>query len=446
MTDLNPRPPLVTPIHVSSLSGRVLPTASATRPKPQRFLNGEVHDWYRIVLGFTDHLVADLLNEFDVKPGGMVLDPFCGTGTTLIECMKRQVRSVGIDANPSSVFAARVKTNWLIRGERLLELLDDVWHLTSRRFLRRKAVYKLDQTYEYLDNSGMIRRGWISRKPLRKAIAIKSSIGALQTTRAYKDALTLSLIAEVVGRSSNVKFGPELYCGPRKKDADVFDGFGERVRAMAKDLDTVALQPRALATVLEGDARDATSALEAAGASGPYCALICSPPYPAEHDYTRNSRLELAFLEVVTDLESLRGHKRRQLRSHTKGIYKGDNDSRHVADDPAVERIAKEIEVNVADKTHGFAKLYSKVVREYFGGMKRHLLSVARVLSPGANCAYVLGDQSAYAGVHIPTAELLAQVAGECGYQVVGIRPWRARWSTTTSKKIQENILLLKRV
>src|SRR6266540_3550661 len=288
MTDLNPRPPLVTPIHVSSLSGRVLPTASATRPKPQRFLNGEVHDWYRIVLGFTDHLVADLLNEFDVKPGGMVLDPFCGTGTTLIECMKRQIGSVGIDANPSSVFAARAKTNWSLQSVHLLQLLGDVRQLARRRFLRQKSAFKRDQTYAYLADSGMIKRGWISREPLRKAIAIKNAIAALQIDKAYQDALTLSLIAEVVGRASNVKFGPELYCGPRKKDADVFEGFEKRVQAMAKDLDTVALQPRALATVLEGDARDATSALEAAGASGPYCALICSPPYPAEHDYTRN--------------------------------------------------------------------------------------------------------------------------------------------------------------
>src|SRR6266567_4747458 len=102
MTDLNPRPLLVTPVHPSGLSSTLLPTSSPTRPKPQRFLNGEVHDWYRIVLGFTDHLVGDLLSEFGVKPGEIVLDPFCGTGTTLFECMKRQIRSDGIAANPSS--------------------------------------------------------------------------------------------------------------------------------------------------------------------------------------------------------------------------------------------------------------------------------------------------------------------------------------------------------
>jgi SAM-dependent methyltransferase len=443
MTHLNQEPQLITPIPTARSADAVPSTSSHARPQSQRFLNGEVHDWYRIVLGFTDRLVAELLNEFQVKAGELVLDPFCGTGTTLVECMKRQIRSVGIDANPSSVFAARAKTNWSLHDTTLLELLEEVKRLTKRRFLRQKTVYKQDQTYAYLSDSGMIKRGWISREPLRKAIAIKNSIATLQAEAQYKNALTLSLIAEVVGRASNVKFGPELYCGPRKKDADVLEGFQLRVQAMAKDLNTVAQQPRAAATVLEDDARDAGAALKAGAAPGPYCALICSPPYPAEHDYTRNSRLELAFLEAVTDLQSLRGYKKRQLRSHTKGIYKEDNDSQHVAGHPAVERVAIEIEANVQDKTHGFAKLYSRVVREYFGGMKRHLRSVTRVLAPGARCAYVLGDQSAYAGVHIPTAEILAEIATDCGYQVLGIRPWRVRWSTTNSTSIQENILLL---
>lgn len=446
MTHLNSKLPLVTPSPAAALANAASPMPSMARPKPQRFLNGEVHNWYRIVLGFPDHLVAELLDEFQVKAGELVLDPFCGTGTTLIECMKRQIRSVGIDANPSSVFAARVKANWDLHSSKLLELLEQVSRLTKRRFLRQKNAFKHDQTYLYLNDSGMIKRGWISREPLRKAIAIKKSIAALGPEPSYKEALTLSLIAEVVGGASNVKFGPELYCGPRKRDADVFEGFVRRVRAMAKDLDTVAAQPRRLATVLEADARDAATALESGAAPGPYNALICSPPYPAEHDYTRNSRLELAFLERVTDLESLREYKKRQIRSHTKGIYKSDNDAQHVSGHPAIDKIAQAIEANVQEKTHGFAKLYSTVVREYFGGMKRHLLSVAPVLAPGAKCAYVLGDQSAYAGVYIPTAEILAQIATGCGYQVIEIRPWRVRWSTTTSKTIQENILLLKRV
>ena len=100
----------------------------------------------------------------------------------------------------------------------------------------RKAAYESDPTYKYLDESGMLTRKWISRNPLRKAIELKNCIAELETTSAYRNALMVALIAEVVHGSSNVKFGPELYCGPATRDAKVFAGFKSRVQAMAKDL------------------------------------------------------------------------------------------------------------------------------------------------------------------------------------------------------------------
>ncbi len=62
--------------------------------------------------GYSDHLVSALLDRFELTHTDHVLDPFCGAETTLVECMKRRVSAVGIDANPSGCFATRVKTNW----------------------------------------------------------------------------------------------------------------------------------------------------------------------------------------------------------------------------------------------------------------------------------------------------------------------------------------------
>ena len=41
-----------------------------------------------------------------------VLDPFCGTGTTLVECKKLRVPSLGFEANPFAHFAGSVKIDW----------------------------------------------------------------------------------------------------------------------------------------------------------------------------------------------------------------------------------------------------------------------------------------------------------------------------------------------
>lgn len=410
---------------------------------PQKILNGEVHNWYRIVLGYSDHLVGQILDRFDIKPGQKVIDPFCGTGTTLVECMKRGIDCVGVDANPSSCFSAHVKTNWSLKNKRLLELLEEI-ELKQNLYLRRKVAYKQDPTYKYLEDAGMIRRGWISPEPLRKALAIKSSIVNLATSKPYKNALMLALIAEVITGSSNVKFGPELYCGPAKLDSDVFSGFAKRVQAMAKDLLVVSSIASGKATVIEGDVRECDELFNS-HALGPYAAVICSPPYPAEHDYTRNARLELAFLELVKDRRTLRSIKHNMIRSNTKNIYKEDTDSAYVDGHSKINEIAAELDLRIASKTHSFARLYPTVIREYFGGMKRHLLSLKNFLVDGAKCAYVVGDQSCYLQVHIPTAEILSSIAQEIGFKTLEIKQWRSRRSTATSKEIAENILFLQK-
>jgi hypothetical protein len=411
---------------------------------PQKFRNGEIHNWYRIKLGYSDHLVAGLLEEFKIQPDQTVIDPFCGTGTTLVECMKRGIDSIGMDANPSSLFSAKVKTNWRIKSSRLLALLEEIRD-RQRKYLRRKAAFREDLTYQYIEKTGMLDRGWISPEPLRKAIAIKSNIADLRTTAEYRDALMLALIAEVIDEASNVKFGPELYCGPAKTDAAVFAGFSRLVESMARDLNIVASTVYGTAKVVQGDARKCDQFL-INGAPRKYAAVICSPPYPAEHDYTRNARLELAFLEEVTDKTTLRLIKKQMIRSHTKGLYKGDNDHKEIAGNVAIRSIVNRLKRRIKTKTHGFARLYPIIVQEYFGGMKRHFSSISKLLVPGAQCAYVVGDQSSYLRVHIPTAEILSTIAEDVGFKTVGIQHWRSRWSTTTSSEIHENILLLKKV
>ena len=72
-----------------------IPTPRNDRNKV-RAEDRSVHEWYRFVLSFPPHLVTDYLKRFDIGPSHTVLDPFCGTGTTLVECKKRGIGSVGM--------------------------------------------------------------------------------------------------------------------------------------------------------------------------------------------------------------------------------------------------------------------------------------------------------------------------------------------------------------
>ena len=410
----------------------------------QRFINGEVHRWYRTVHGFADHLVSDLLDRLSVVPGQTVLDPFCGSGTTLVECMKRGIASVGVDANPASCFISQSKTTWKAKPEHLRELGDRIAD-TYRRCLRRQNGLSSDPTYQYLRNTGMLERNWINHSPLRRSIALKQSILGLRTSPNYRRLLMLALLTEFVYGASNIRFGPELYCGPRKTRVNLLHGFLKRLNVIASDLELVNGKAAPTTTIMRGDSRRINKLFS--HDSKPFVdAVITSPPYPAEHDYTRNSRLELALLEERLDRLLLQGIKRTMLRSHTKGIYSTDSDALLVESNERIRRICRLVDKRSAEKSHGFARLYSTVIGEYFGGMLRHLQSLKEILKSGAMCAYVVGDQSCYLRVHIPTADILAELATDTGYSVVDVWDWRLRWSTITSSSVKERILIIKKV
>lgn len=54
--------------------------------------------------------IASRAVELLTRPGELVVDPFCGSGTTLLECAQRHRRAVGVDLNPLAVLIAKVKT------------------------------------------------------------------------------------------------------------------------------------------------------------------------------------------------------------------------------------------------------------------------------------------------------------------------------------------------
>src|SRR5437879_4153050 len=73
-----------------------------------------IHSWYRFVLSFPPHLVRQYIDAFGLTSADLICDPFCGTGTTLVEAKKSGIRSLGCDAHPLAALVSRVKTDWAL--------------------------------------------------------------------------------------------------------------------------------------------------------------------------------------------------------------------------------------------------------------------------------------------------------------------------------------------
>jgi DNA modification methylase len=406
------------------------------------------HQWYRFVLSFPPHLVRDYLHDFGLGENDLILDPFCGTGTTLVEAKRQQMRAVGIEANPFPHFASTVKVDWNIAPEKLWALTEEIADKSYQTLTQQgiddyalmgdppKNLRKLPPQAEQalITNS-------ISPLPLHKTVVLLEHLNKLQGDPAYKYGL-LAVGNALVTHIGNLKFGPEVGVGKLKIDVPVIAVWKYEMQKMIADLQTIQDQLYSEAIVHLGDARNISQIL-------PPCsidAVITSPPYPNEKDYTRTTRLESVILGFLTDMTELRQHKKRLLRSNTRGVYTIDDDDQWVAGNRQIQILADSIEQRRIHlgKTSGFEKLYARVTRLYFGGMVRHLASLTTVLKPGAQLAYVVGDQASYLQVLIRTGQLLAEIASELGYEVQRLDLFRTRFATATQTELREEVVVLR--
>ncbi len=353
-----------------------------------------------------------------------------------------------------AAFASRTKLSWDGDADGLVTHASEVAEATRQRFAeegiedeggllslasRQGATPGLRVLHAELQK--LLLTNSISPLPLHKTLVLleelhKNEDGAFC---AYE---RLALAKSLVGEISNLHFGPEIGVGSIKTDAGVVNPWFRNVKNIARDIKILKQMAETPAHVHEADARDLVALVPPCSVD----AVITSPPYPNEKDYTRTTRLESILLGFINSKDELRQLKQRLVRSNTRSVYKSDTDDRLVENHEEIQRIAEAIEARRIElgKTSGFERLYARVTKLYFGGMLRHLMDLRPLLRPGAQLAYVVGDQASYLRVMIRTGQLLADLAKSVGYEVMGIDLFRTRLATATRDQLREEVVLLR--
>ncbi len=226
-----------------------------------------VYNWFFYKEGFARELVLKCLESFGIKKG-LVLDPFCGSGTTLLACKEAGIDSVGLDVLPMSVLAARAKTtdyDW----EKVRE--------TAKKLLKRK--FKFVQS----DFPGNLRR-FFQKHTLDDVLFFKGEVDALPED--VRDFFMLALVRTTMKASWAYKDGSVLKV--RKHPIPPFRHFFRRmIYRMIKEGESKKGKGKANASI--GDARNIW--LE----SNKVDAVITSPPYLNIIDYTKVYAIENWF-------------------------------------------------------------------------------------------------------------------------------------------------------
>ena len=221
------------PIAIAEGNGRANKLAASDRA---------VHDWYRFVLSFPPHLVRSYLRDFGLSSGQTVLDPFCGTGTTLVEAKKNGLRAVGLEANPFAHFASSVKTDWAINGAELAQQARDIaaqakQMLAAQGLSDRQPFEKLPDNLALrgleTEAAQLILTNSISPLPLHKTLVLLDCLERHTEQPHYRHA-RLALGNALVFQFSNLHFGPEVGVGKPKIDYPVVPAWLAEVEGMAR--------------------------------------------------------------------------------------------------------------------------------------------------------------------------------------------------------------------
>jgi len=240
-----------------------------------------VYNWFYYKEGFAKQLVEKLIEMFGLKEGDMVLDPFCGSGTTLVACKQAGINSAGTDVLPTAVFAASVKAaNY--NPEKLRE---------EAKVLFRRKFRKLEWEFP------KIMRAMINKYALDDIAFFSSSIDGLEN----KDFFTLALLNASIKVSYAWKDGGVIKI--RKHPVPPLRKLFQRVvYRMIKDIED-SEPAHAAVVVMQGDARKLN--LD----DGSVDAVITSPPYLNNIDYTKLYAIEDFFMKMrhVPNMRSFLG-------------------------------------------------------------------------------------------------------------------------------------------
>ena len=281
---------------------------------PERVRTKHVHRLHPYHGKFIPQLVEVLLERY-FAPGDHVLDPFAGSGTTLVQALESGLDATGIDVAAFNCLLMRVKTAPYDLAALSRELDDVSGRLESLGERRRRAGGYLRQWYAPRAASELLGfRDLIPEYRHRGVLRVILSRAARSARRAAHfdlEAPKEPQLAEYWCHKHRRR------CRPVGSALGFLGRYTQDTRMRIEDFASVRDAERE-ATVLHGDAREVEL-------SGPYDGILTSPPYPGLIDYHEQHRYAYELLELDDRSEreigaAVSGTSRAALEAYRTGI------------------------------------------------------------------------------------------------------------------------------
>ncbi len=350
------------------------------------------HGYHRYPAKFIPQLAARLIEMYS-RRGERVLDPFMGSGTTLVEARVLGRPSTGIDINPVAQLIARAKVE-AIEPQSLRRAIQDLRHRLS--LYNGTSLFSdslmLSQQPEWPERLLY----WFPADVLQKLYRIHQAITLLEPSLQVFFRCALSHILKTVSYWNDRSVKPTR--DPNKRVPDPYEVFFRHLRRMERGNYAYwqLLQERqvqeAVSTCLHGDARQLPIQAEEIDL------IVTSPPYVTSYEYADLHQLSVLWFGYAGDLKSFR----EGFIGRSRGLARCEITHSSLAE----EIIAALMRVN-PNKANEVAC--------YFSEMYEAFAEWRRVLKPAGRAAIVIGNTQ-ISGVEIKNAQVFVEQLENLGF------------------------------
>jgi len=422
-------------IHFNELTEKQLSLFMEENDTSQLNKYGVIHKWYDYLEDFPYSLIEEKINEYKLTNDSIIVDPFCGSGTTLVSAKMFRINSVGFDANPLMAFISKVKTTWEID----LHKFEEYIRTTANKFLSH--IREVDNNPYYDDFIYNMPKKelnqWLSPILQLEVSLLKKYINTIDDVD-IKDLFLLALSKSCFD-ASYVSLCPGTTFYPFREKEEFWDLFTKKITQIFIDLKAIQSHNHyGKSIVFDDTCLNAHNYL----LNDSIDFIITSPPYPNDLEYTRQTRLELYLLDFVKNMEDVQIIKRKMTKGSTKLIFNNSDSESFISNFESVKNISDEIYEKTKNKNWGFD--YPKMVREYFGDMFLCLQEFYPLMKKSSHFLLVVGDQT-IKGVYIPVCDILIEMGQRIGYTNCRKEPFRIRRSTGHNIPLPEDIVILEK-
>ncbi len=387
-----------------------------------------VHRWIPWIAGFSAGFVDEAFNAY--LPGrkkAVVLDPFAGVGTTLVQAHRAGHQAIGFEINSFAALASRAKTEICHVDTGSLRSTREAFERAMERRQAETAAVPLSQP----------PRGFRSRVPFFSPRVERQVLFALDFIDQIEDVrirdLFLLAFGAVMVKFSNYSYEPSLSsregCGkPNIEDADVGGVISEKLQEMEADIihTTAELGHSGdwpSVRVVEESFFNAFSTGNLRPASVDL--IVTSPPYVNNYHYIRNTRPQLFWLGFVRTPAELKHYELNSFGKFWQTVRDGARIDLLFEHQELADCIGAIRERHAHKGAYG-GPGWANYVAEYFNDTYRLCALMSEALADGGVAVVVIGN-SIIQGINVPADRFLGEIGELHGLRFEGCHMLRTK-------------------